>query len=356
MSTTKKGDFHKDKINPLPEASFIKLETIDVLMQARATPNWSKEYIQISQGFFEGSLTDISLGPVQLFREKINRAVDQSAQAWKNCLTVGIPIKTKDGGFWCGDTLDSDSIIFIKPNAELKFRSPQYSDIYVAAIDVDLLKKHDETTGEIESLDLSLYHGVVPAPKKICQTLRSSFHHILEGVSKNPDSLKQPAVRQELLSEVTGILHSSLYDLGEIQPHNSYQFVHRHIVEKAKEYILSRNSPPSVLEICQELRVSRRILHYAFQKVLAINPVTFLRYIRLHGVRSELMATPPGKLLISEIAYKWGFWTPALFSSYYRELFGETPTETLKKTNKKTISLSTFTNRPLPHPSSKRSS
>src|SRR5690606_11744538 len=56
--------------------------------------------------------------------------------------------------------------------------------------------------------------------------------------------------------------------------------------------------------------------------------VTFLRYIRLHGARQELITEPSGKYLISEIAARWGFWTPGIFCNYYKELFGETPTAT----------------------------
>src|SRR5262245_61087644 len=112
MNETANSALVRESVIFIPEASFTNITTNDVLMQARVTPNWKKEYIQISHGYFEGTLSDISIGPAQLFRETMNRAVDQHAQARQNCFTVGIPLRTEDGGFWCGDKLESDSILF----------------------------------------------------------------------------------------------------------------------------------------------------------------------------------------------------------------------------------------------------
>lgn len=143
--------------------------------------------------------------------------------------------------------------------------------------------------------------------------------------------LKDETVRQVLLNDIMNTLFSGLEALGHVKPHNPGQFVHRHIVERAKEYILSRkDQPPTVLELCRELRVARRTLHYAFQKVLSINPVTFLRYVRLHGARQEILAAS-GSELISDIAARWGFWHLGMFGTYYKALFGETPSATMRR-------------------------
>lgn len=51
----------------------------DVLQQADALPFWSQDYTQLDKGVFAGSVTSISCRGVQLFRETMNRAVDQIA-------------------------------------------------------------------------------------------------------------------------------------------------------------------------------------------------------------------------------------------------------------------------------------
>ncbi len=332
MSITSHFELRSGIAEGSPEPFFTCLETNDVLLQARALPNWQKEYVQITPGKFKGSLMNISLGSVQLFRESMDKAVDQQGRAWPNCLTVGIPLKFEGDGFWCGDKLERNSIFFLKPNSDLKFRSPRFSDFCLVVVDIDALRKYSAETGWPLPSDIDQLGGAIPAPQELCNNLRNTFVEIFEDIGRNPSVLNEQNIRQALLSQVMNALLYGISGLEKIVPHRPGQFVHRHIVEKARDFILSRKgNPPSVLDICNELRVSRRILHYSFQKVLAINPVTFLRYIRLHGARQELITEPPGRFLISEIAAHWGFWTPGIFCTYYKELFGETPTATVRQ-------------------------
>ncbi|MNJ44097.1 transcriptional regulator EutR [compost metagenome] len=178
--------------------------------------------------------------------------------------------------------------------------------------------------------------GVERAPRQLCADLRQRFQKIFDGVGANPHTLADERSCQLLCDDIMYTLFDVMASLGKIQPHMPGQIVHRYIVEKSREYILSRrNQPPTVAEVCQELHISRRTLHYAFQKVLDINPVTFLRYIRLHGIRQELLSMLPGQHFINEVAARWGFWHLGMFSTYYKQLFGETPSDTIRKATPK---------------------
>lgn len=323
----------KNSMHPsISRASFTSIETNDVLLQAQALPKWHQDYLQLSEGAFSGSLSDISLGPIQLFREKMNKVVDQHGQPWPNSFVVGVPVKIEGEGFWSGDKLVSDSLFFLKPNSELNFRTPSFSDIYVAVIDFDSLSQYIEDFTEIDAQHFCQLSGVAPASQELCQKLRYSLHHIFEGIGNNPYILNDVRMRRILFSDIMNTLIVGLEILGHVQPRAPGQFVHRHIVEKAREYILSnKHLPPTILEICLELRISRRTLHYAFQKVLSVSPVAFLRYVRLHGARQELLAAQHGRVLVSEIAARWGFWHTGMFAIYYKSLFGESPSVTMRR-------------------------
>nr|MBO2512084.1 hypothetical protein [Gammaproteobacteria bacterium] len=313
-------------------ASFTHLETNDVFQQAWSLPKWNQDYLQITKGNFQGRLSDISLGPIQLFRETMDKAVDQRGQPWPNSMAFGIPIHIEGDGYWCGDRIEPHSAFFLKPNSELKFKTPLFSDIYVAVIDHELMCNYADTIEEVDIEHLCTVSGAERTSPQLWNALRTSFMRAFEGISNNPAAINDANAVQALREDILQTLFGGLAALDKVKPHGTGQFVHRHIVEKAREYILSRRSnPPSVLEICQELRISRRTLHYAFQKVLNINPVTFLRYLRLHGARHELLTSPPGTLMISEIAAHWGFWHLGMFSSYYKDLFGETPSATARR-------------------------
>jgi AraC family ethanolamine operon transcriptional activator len=84
-----------------------------------------------------------------------------------------------------------------------------------------------------------------------------------------------------------------------------------------------------VLDLCRELAVSERTLHYAFQEVRGLSPMAYFQANRLNAVRQELKAAPAGTATVQEIAQRWGFFHTGEFAAAYRRLFGELPSQTL---------------------------
>ena len=87
-----------------------------------------------------------------------------------------------------------------------------------------------------------------------------------------------------------------------------------------------------MLDLCNSIGASRRKLQYCFQDALGINPVAYLRAVRLNAVRRELLAGRPGAS-VQAVAACWGFWHLSRFSGEYRQLFGELPSQTLRRSS-----------------------
>jgi AraC-like DNA-binding protein len=83
----------------------------------------------------------------------------------------------------------------------------------------------------------------------------------------------------------------------------------------------------SLLDLCRELEVSERTLHYAFQEVRGLSPMAYFRACRPNAVRQELKTV--ADTASEQIAQRWGFWHPGEFAAAYRRLFGELPSRTL---------------------------
>ncbi|MCY1212064.1 Helix-turn-helix domain protein [compost metagenome] len=317
-------------LTKLSDASYSTTETSDVFQQAECLQKWQQKYIQIGKGAFSGRLKELSLGEIQLFRESMNKAVDEQGRPWENSFAIGVPVELTGEGYWCGDLLTKNSVFSLKPNSELKFRTPDYSDIFVAVLDLEYLQHYSDLVEETSPHRILTLDGVEKVPEQLSDTFRSSFHSVLHAIESNPSVLNSGLSQRTLLNDLMHNIFSALVVLNRIEAHNQKQSVHRYIVERAREFILSRkDQPPTILEICQELKISRRTLHYGFIKVLGINPVTFLRYLRLNGARKDILSSSD-HLTISEIAARWGFWHMGMFSSYYKQLFGEPPSTTLK--------------------------
>ena len=84
----------------------------------------------------------------------------------------------------------------------------------------------------------------------------------------------------------------------------------------------------SLLDLCRELGVSERTLHYAFQEVRGLSPMAYFKAVRLNGARRELKSAA-ATATVHEIAQRWGYWHTGEFAAAYRRLFGELPSQTL---------------------------
>lgn len=101
----------------------------------------------------------------------------------------------------------------------------------------------------------------------------------------------------------------------------------KRIVDRAREYMMAHcDSPPSILDVCKYAGASRRKLQYCFQETLGINPISYLRVLRLNGAHHDLLE---GATTVQDTAYHWGFWHLSRFANDYRQLFGEYPSTTL---------------------------
>ena len=93
---------------------------------------------------------------------------------------------------------------------------------------------------------------------------------------------------------------------------------------------------PTVGELCAACEVPRRTLNRAFQNALGMGPATYLRRLRLNRARRVLQEEKYGLTSVTDVALDLGFWHLGRFAEQYKELFGESPHETLSHANKET--------------------
>jgi AraC-like DNA-binding protein len=89
---------------------------------------------------------------------------------------------------------------------------------------------------------------------------------------------------------------------------------------------------PSVAELCTQIGLGRRMLERACIEILGIGPKHYLRLRALKRVREALLRPASLSQSITSVAMTYGFWHLGRFSVFYRALFGETPSETRRRT------------------------
>ncbi|MDJ0847170.1 MAG: helix-turn-helix transcriptional regulator [Myxococcota bacterium] len=77
--------------------------------------------------------------------------------------------------------------------------------------------------------------------------------------------------------------------------------------------------------------VSERTLRTDFRRFFGVSPHRYLLMRRLHRARKLLREARHGEVTVGEVATALGMWDLGRFASRYRSLFGELPSETLRR-------------------------
>jgi AraC-like DNA-binding protein len=102
-------------------------------------------------------------------------------------------------------------------------------------------------------------------------------------------------------------------------------------VKRAIDYMQAKlDSPITVADITAASGIAGRTLFKHFEQFHGISPMQYLRNARFAKVREALARAQPGES-ITEIAMSWGFSHMGRFSVEYRKRFGERPSESLRR-------------------------
>jgi AraC-like DNA-binding protein len=102
------------------------------------------------------------------------------------------------------------------------------------------------------------------------------------------------------------------------------------LVEQAERLALAHmDEPLHISALCRTLETSERTLRKAFHKIRGLPPCRHLRMLRLSQARRALLSADCKAVTVTEIATGFGFVELGRFSVEYRQLFGESPSQTL---------------------------
>jgi AraC-like DNA-binding protein len=155
---------------------------------------------------------------------------------------------------------------------------------------------------------------------------------LLIGSLRNPDSLLSTPLMAEAAVQYTvrGLLLAAPNNYSEELATNG-EAVGSAAVRRAVDFIESHAHLPITLEsVAADAFVSPRALQLGFRKYFDATPMEFLRGVRMRRVRTELLAANTSTR-VSEVAARCGFPHAGRFAIQYAKTFGESPSQTLKK-------------------------
>lgn len=84
-------------------------------------------------------------------------------------------------------------------------------------------------------------------------------------------------------------------------------------------------------DIAASVPVTPRAVQYAFRRHADTTPLAYLRRVRVHRARQDLLAADPRTTTVTEIAALWGFAHSGRFAAAYRAAYGRSPGTDLRR-------------------------
>jgi AraC family ethanolamine operon transcriptional activator len=293
-----------------------------------SVPASTSEVVQLEQGRMSGFLTHISIGDFSLSSGSFSLGVRTQGIFSDRKLTFGILLDASDKVSTLCHEMRPGDIGVSPPGVEHCCR--YYGGASFAAISVCAAEFFSFLQSEPALRDLKIWRNrtLMRTDPIVRRVTTKRLNAIISWMSEHGPELSGEAAgfwKKSLLEFITTrIMSASALDDGQQISSASA------LVRKVEDYVgVAGVRPMHISEICAEFGVSRRSLHRAFDEVLGMAPVTFLRHKRLCAVHSILRDGDPAKITVADAAMQQGFAELGRFSHYYHSLFGEYPSETL---------------------------
>ena len=312
--------------------AFRSVHSVDAAQHSCAMTGWEHVYEPVGLEPFRGQLTELLLGPIQITVEQIDTPMRYSGAMLRGHILFSSVLPTEGTTVFCrGRPLAANTVVKFPrdyphtayTNGPIKFMT--------VVVEEDALADFIEhrTAGAIQREDVSQRHCVVDNELVGCfqETVLTILESVASGRAEVVEECWRARTRHAVLELLLEILQAAIEAPRQLPPASTRAY----IVEKAISYMQGHLNDPVLMEsVADVVKVSSRTLRYSFEEVLGTSPHGFLSALRLNRIRREL-CTSANAQSIQRIAHEYGFWHLGRFAQYYRDAFGELPSDTCRR-------------------------
>ena len=307
-------------------SQYQELTTLDPQQTARCFDQWQHEYTQISRGAYRGLIQKLGTPGVSILREQVNVSLEQRGTCpsgsivFSTFVQTGCHAKYPQNEYHFGDAQIHDD------RFERNLISDENADAITVTLDSGMMDDRSKSLARRCGATITLHGNDAVARARDCAV------DALDVAKRNAeirDSLHWAcAVSRTIIDAIEFALEQNTIPFVPVLPRASERLA---LVERARSTLLDNDDEPVLIgTVCRQLRVSRRTLQSSFSAEFGMCPAEYVRTYRLNRCRDELRRSSPGTTVI-EVASRWGFWHPGRFARCYRQLFHESPSNTLRR-------------------------
>jgi AraC-like DNA-binding protein len=229
-----------------------------------------------------------------------------------------------------GIEISRDQIANIALDWEWYLRSSAPSEWGTMSLAPEDLRAAGEAITGRELLPATFARSLVP-PARALSRLRE-LHEAASHLAKTaPDILAKSevarAMEEALVEAMVFCLAEGHYDdVRSVQRHRA------RVMQRMEELLIANpDGPLYMAELCTHVRTSYWTLRDYCLRYLGMGPKHYLWLRRMHLARRALLRANAEAATVTEIASDYGFWELGRFSVAYRSLFGESPSDALRR-------------------------
>jgi AraC-like DNA-binding protein len=313
----------------MPHSSVVKCSDPHEIQQALERSDF--QMVATARGSFESKLAQITMNRLMVKRGTVSLpTVTYSATSkdhsviFLHCDPHQAPIKHS------GTDVAPDEIVWYPVGSDHHYRTFTNYNIGNVVIPYADLAGYGEMFAERKLTAPQSIRVLRPLPS-LMSRLRN-LHQVVSHLAANtPDILVHPEVvrtlEQALVRATIGcLIDPDTQDRGESARR-------RLPVMRRFEQMLEQHSdsPLHVMDICAGIGVTDRTLRLHCQEQLGMGPHLYLWLRRMNLARRALASADPTANTVTSIANDYGFAELGRFAVSYRNLFGESPSVTLRR-------------------------
>ena len=254
------------------------------------------------------------------------------------CSTILVVEDNTDARLFLQRSLDSEYHVLTAPNGKEALNLLAKTDS-VAIIISDVMMPVMDGIQLVRQLRKNIRYSHIPV---ILLTAKSSEEDIIAGLKEGVDeyltkpySLAVLRLRIRKILQWTQHVHRQVatgIDItpSEITVSSLDEELVSHVISEVEANIANPNY--SVVQLSAAVGMTRGTLYKKLMAITGKSPIEFIRILRLKR-GSNLLSQ--GRTNVSEVADQVGI-SPKMFAQYFREMYGETPSDYLKRQKTKT--------------------
>ena len=233
-----------------------------------------------------------------------------------------------------GHRIDEGDILTIPPGGELDGRFQGRTAYAVVTAPWGLVMQRAESFEWLADPSFwteAAVYSPPPEARAACRRVLQGCAGLMHAMSGGAPPSVVGFLRRELLDGVLGALAQVREDGARRQGALNAS----RIVRAVEDFLDDGGARQGVQieDVCQALGVSRRTLYRAFHDLLDVSPKAYLRLRNMSFARARLLDAADRPTTVTQVALDHGFWELGRFSGAYRAMFGEAPSETLRRAN-----------------------